>query len=167
MRPLVLTIIPDDRRRGQVFADILRRELGVEIKLDPVDVTILGDRRDRMDFDLLVQNSGGDFDPDDGLVDFMTTESKFNAHSRDKAKYPFGYFSDKEVDRLVAEQSVTPDPERRRELVQKANLLTSDKVAAMFVFHPVSPLVTRKEVNFPAESRIPDLVDLDRVTVST
>ena len=35
----------------------------------------------------------------------------------------------------------------------------------MFVFHPVSPLVTRKEVNFPPESRIPDLVDLDQVTV--
>jgi peptide/nickel transport system substrate-binding protein len=167
MRPLVLTIIPDDRRRGQVFADIMRRELGVEIKLDPVDNTILGDRRDRLDFDLLVQNSGGDFDPDDGLVDFMTTESKFNAHARDKAKYPFGYFSDREVDRLVAEQSVTPDPQRRRELVQKANLLTSDKVAAMFVYHPVSPLVTRKEVNFPAASRIPDLVDLDLVTLSS
>jgi peptide/nickel transport system substrate-binding protein len=167
MRPLVLTIIPDDRRRGQVFADIMRRELGVEIKLDPVDNTILGDRRDRLDFDLLVQNSGGDFDPDDGLVDFMTTESKFNAHARAKAKYPFGYFSDREVDRLVAEQSVTPDPQRRRELVQKANLLTSDKVAAMFVYHPVSPLVTRKEVNFPAASRIPDLVDLDLVTLSS
>jgi hypothetical protein len=51
--------------------------------------------------------------------------------------------------------------------VQKANLLTSDKVAAMFVFHPVSPLVTRAEVNYPPESRIPDLVDLDLVTVST
>jgi len=167
MPPLSLTIIPDDRRRGQVFADIMRRELGIEIKLDPVDVTILGQRRDHLDFDLLVQNSGGDFDPDDGLVDFMTTESKFNANARDKDKYPFGYFSDAEVDELVAEQSVTPDPERRRELVQKANLLTSDKVAAMFVFHPVSPLVTRKEVNFPAESRIPDLVDLDLVTVSS
>jgi ABC-type transport system substrate-binding protein len=166
MRPLVLTIVPDDRRRGQVVAEIMQRELGVKIDLDPVDVTILGDRRDRLDFDLLVQNSGGDFDPDDGLVDFMTTDSKFNAHSRDKAKYPFGYFSDREVDRLVAEQSVTPDPERRRELAQAANLITSDKVAAMFVFHPVSPLVTRKEVNYPAESRIPDLVDLDLVTVS-
>ena len=51
--------------------------------------------------------------------------------------------------------------------MQQANLLTSDKVAAMFVFHPVSPLVTRKEVNYPAESRIPDLVDLDLVTVET
>jgi peptide/nickel transport system substrate-binding protein len=167
IRPLVLTLNPDDRRRGQVLADIMRREIGVEIQLDPVDNTVLGERRDRLDFDLLVQNSGGDFDPDDGLVDFMTTESKFNAHSRDKDKYPFGYFSEAEVDRLVAEQSVTPDLERRRELVQQANLLTSDKVAAMFVFHPVSPLVTRKEVNFPAESRIPDLVDLDLVTVET
>jgi len=167
MPPLTLTIVPDDRRRGQVLADIMQRELGVEIKLDAVDVTILGDRRDRLDFDLLVQNSGGDFDPDDGLVDFMTTDSKFNANARDKAKYPFGYFSDQEVDRLVAEQSVTPDPQRRRELVQEANLLTSDKVAAMFVFHPVSPLVLRKEVNFPAESRIPDLRDFDLVTLSS
>jgi ABC-type transport system substrate-binding protein len=119
-----------------------------------------------MDFDLLVQNSGGDFDPDDGLVDFMTTDSKFNGNARDKDKYPFGYFSDAEVDRLVAEQSVTPDPERRRELVQQANLLTSDKVAALFVYHPISTLVLRKEVTFPAEARIPDLVDLDLVTVS-
>jgi ABC-type transport system substrate-binding protein len=149
-----------------VFADIMQRELGVKIDLDPVDVTVLGERRDRMDFDLLVQNSGGDFDPDDGLVDFMTTDSKFNGNARDKDKYPFGYFSDAEVDRLVAEQSVTPDPERRRELVQEANLLTSDKVAALFVYHPISTLVLRKEVNFPAESRIPDLVDLDLVTVS-
>jgi peptide/nickel transport system substrate-binding protein len=163
----VLTLNPEDRRGGQVLADIMRREIGVEIQLDPVDVTILGQRRDQLDFDLLVQNSGGDFDPDDGLVDFMTTNSKFNAHSRDKAKYPFGYFSEAEVDRLVAEQSVTPDPQKRRELVQQANLLTSDKVAAMFVFHPVSPLVTRVEVNYPPESRIPDLVDLDLVTAST
>ena len=165
IRPLVLTLNPDDRRRGQVLADIMKREIGVEIQLDPVDNTVLGERRDRMDFDLLVQNSGGDFDPDDGLVDFMTTESKFNGNARDKEKYPFGYFSEAEVDRLVAEQSVTPDPAKRRELVQQANLLTSDKVAAMFVFHPVSPLVTRKEVSYPAESRIPDLVDLDLVAV--
>jgi hypothetical protein len=41
---------------------------------------------------------------------------------------------------------------RRRELVQQANLLTSDRVAAMFVFHPVSPLVTRKEVNYPPKA---------------
>src|SRR5690606_19147099 len=68
MRPLVLSTIADERRRGQVLADIMRRELGVEIRIDPVDVTVLGERRDRLDFDLLMQNSGGDYDPDDGLV---------------------------------------------------------------------------------------------------
>jgi hypothetical protein len=44
----------------------------------------------------------------------------------------------------------------RRELVQQSNLLTSDKVAAMFVFHPVSPpLVTRTEVTYPPEKPHP------------
>jgi ABC-type transport system substrate-binding protein len=167
MRPLVLTLPIDERRRGLVLADIMKREIGVEIQVEPVDNTILGQRRDTLDFDLLVQNSGGDFDPDDGLVDFMTTNSKFNANARDKEKYPFGYFSEAEVDELVAEQSVTPDPAKRKEVVQKANILTSDKVAAMFVYHPVTTLVTRKEVNYPAESRIADLVDFDLVTVST
>jgi ABC-type transport system substrate-binding protein len=166
MRPLRITLPIDERRRGQVLADIMKREIGVTIEVDPVDNTVLGQRRDTMDFDLILQNSGGDFDPDDGLVDFLTTNSKFNANARDKAKYPFGYFSEAEVDELVAEQSVTPAPEKRKDIVQKANKLTSDKVAAMFVFHPVSTLVTRKEVNFPATSRIPDLVDLDLVTVS-
>ncbi len=114
MRPLVLTLPIDERRRGQVLADIMKREIGVEIQVDAVDNTVLGQRRDTMDFDLLVQNSGGDFDPDDGLVDFMTSQSKFNGNARDKDKYPFGYFSEAEVDRLVAEQSVTPDPAKRK-----------------------------------------------------
>jgi hypothetical protein len=51
-------------------------------------------------------------------------------------------------------------------LVQRANLLTSDKVATMFAFHPATPLVTSVEVNYPPESRIPDLVDFDLVIVS-
>ena len=38
--------------------------------------------------------------------------------------------------------------------MQEANLLTSDKVAALSLFHPISTLVLRKEVNFPAEGRI-------------
>ncbi len=92
IRPLVLTLNPDDRRRGQVLADIMRREIGVEIQLDPVDNTVLGERRDRLDFDLLVQNSGGDFDPDDGLVDFMTTEFEVQRQRARQAKIPLRLF---------------------------------------------------------------------------
>ena len=71
----------------------------------------------------------------------------------------------RECGEAIVGQSVTA--ERRRELVQQANLLTSDKVAVIFVFHPVSRLVTRKEVNYQAANRTPDLVHLDLATVSS
>ena len=45
-------------------------------------------------------------------------------------------------------------------------LRTSDKVAQAFLYHPPDVLVTRKEVNFPTESRIPGLVDMDRATLN-
>jgi peptide/nickel transport system substrate-binding protein len=51
--------------------------------------------------------------------------------------------------------------------VQQANLITSNKVALAFTHHPLDTLVYRTEVNFPAVSRIPGLVDLDRVTLSS
>ena len=79
---------------------------------------------------------------------------------------PFGLFSDPEVDELVAQQSAMADVEARKAIVQKVNRITSDKVAQAYLYHPADVQVTRKEVNFPAESRIPGLVDMDRVTLS-
>ena len=98
--------------------------------------------------------------------DWMQIESKFNGRKRDKAALRFGFFSDKEVDALITEQSVTIDLDDRKALVQKLNAITSNKVAMAFLYHPPDVQVTRKEVNFPAESRIPGLVDLDRVTLN-
>ena len=117
-----------------------------------------------MDFDMLRIGSGGDYDPDDGLVDWMMTTSKFNGPDR-PADMAFGTLSIAEVDELIEQQRIETDPEKRRELVQKANQLTSDKVAAAFTHHPTDILVYRNEVNFPDESRIPGLVDLDRTTI--
>ena len=77
---------------------------------------------------------------------------------------PFGYFSDKEVDALIEEQSVEADPDKRKALVQKANKITSDKVASIFLFHPANILVHSTKIDFPKQSRIPGLVDLDRVS---
>jgi len=119
-----------------------------------------------MNWDLVRLGSGGDYDPDDALVDWMQTTSKFNGRLRDKSKYAFGFFSDKEVDDLISKQSAMADVEKRKELVVKANKITSDKVASAFLFHQPDILVHHKSVNFPKESRIPGLVDLDRVTLS-
>lgn len=153
------------RRDCLVIKGILKRNLGINIELDTKDFPVLIDDFQTMNFDLCRLGSGGDFDPDDGIVDWIQTESKFNGRKRDEAKMPFGWFSDPEVDALVAKQSVTANPEARRELVQKANKISSDKVAQTFLYHPPDVQVSRKEVNFPAVSRISGLVDLDRVTL--
>ncbi len=163
---LKVVLDPAAKREVTVIANILKRNLNIELELDIKDFPVLIDQFDTMEWDLVRVGSGGDFDPDDGLVDWMETSSKFNGPTRDKSKLSFGYFSDKEVDDLTEKERVTPDPASRKALVQKANKITSDKVASVFIFHPADILVYRKNVNFPDESRIPGLVDLDRTSIS-
>ena len=158
---------PDERREVQVIANILKTGLGIELELDTKDFPVLIDQFDKMDWDLVRLGSGGDYDPDDGLVDWMQTSSKFNGPGRDKDKMAFGFFSDRRVDELTDQQSLETDPKKRKALVQEANKITSDKVAGAFLFHPMDILVYRKTVAFPPESRIPGLVDLDRTTISS
>ena len=163
---LKLLTTPSGRRESIVVANILKRNLGIDVEVVTKEWSVSTDDFDTMNWDLRRSGSGGDFDPDDGLVDWMQTTSKFNGRKRDKAKHPFGYFSDKEVDALIARQSTTADPQERKTLVNAADRMTSDKVACAFLFHPADILVYHKSVNFPAQSRIPGLVDLDRVTLA-
>jgi len=163
---LRLTTTPSGRREASVVADILKRNLGVKIQVEAKEWSVNVEEFNSMKWDLRRSGSGGDFDPDDAIVDWMQTNSKFNGRKRDKTKMPFGYFSDKEADALITEQSTEADPVKRKALVQKANKITSDKVASIFLFHPANILVHHKRVKFPKQSRIPGLVDLDRVTMS-
>ena len=163
---LKILCTPAARRDCLVIKNILKKNLGISIELDTKDFPVLLDEFQTMNFDMCRLGSGGDFDPDDGVVDWVQTESKFNGRKRNKDEMPFGLFSDPEVDALVAEQSTTADVEARKAIVQKVNRITSNKVAQAFLFHPADVQVTRKEVNFPAESRIPGLVDMDRVTLA-
>jgi peptide/nickel transport system substrate-binding protein len=161
---LSLTTTPSGRREAQVVARILKENLNIDIQLETQEWSVNVENFNSMNWDLRRSGSGGDFDPDDGLVDWMQTASKFNGRNRDKEKMPFGYFSDKEVDDLIDAQSVEADPEKRKALVQQANQITSDKVASVFLFHPSNILVWSTKLDFPTESRIPGLVDLDRVS---
>jgi len=163
---LRLLVTPSNRRQGLVIADILKRNLNIKVAIETKDFPVLIDDFDTMHWDLVRLGSGGDYDPDDGLVDWMQTKSKFNGPHRDKSKSAFGYFSDAEVDRLIAEQSTEADPKKRKALVQQANRITSDKVASAFLYHPVDIQVRHKRVGFPSVSRIPGLVDLDRTTIA-
>ena len=164
---LRLLTTPSQRRETLVVANQLKQNLGIDVEIETKDFPVLIEDFDAMKWDLVRLGSGGDYDPDDALVDWMQTTSKFNGRKRDQAIYPFGFFSDSEVDKLISEQSATADIDKRKELVRKANKITSDKVASAFLFHQKNILIYHKSVNFPKESRIPGLVDLDRVTVAT
>ncbi|MEM7528418.1 MAG: ABC transporter substrate-binding protein [Pseudomonadota bacterium] len=161
---LELTVRPSERRDGLVIANILKQELGITLNVATQEFSVLIENFLKMEFDMRLGGSGGDYDPDDGVVDWMMSDSKFNGRTRDKAKYPIGYFADSEADALIKKQSVTAKPDDRRALVQEANKITSDKVASGFLYHPVDVLIHSKDVVFPAVSRIPGLTDLDRVS---
>ena len=155
---------PSNRRESQVVADIIKRNLNIEVEIDVQDGNVSWERQLKMDFDLSRTGSGGDFDPDDAVVDWMQTNSKFNGPNRDKDKMPFGYFSDKRADELIDAQSLETNLGKRKVMVQEANRITSAKVACAFLYHRMSILVHHKSVNYPAVSRIPGLVELDRVS---
>ena len=104
---LKVILTPQAKREVTVIANILKKNLNIDLELDIKDFPVLLDQFDSMDWDIVRVGSGGDFDPDDGLVDWMETTSKFNGRKRDKAKYPFGYFSDKEVDELTEKERIT------------------------------------------------------------
>jgi ABC-type transport system substrate-binding protein len=163
---LKLLTTPAGRREGEIIVNMYQENLGITIELDLKDFTVLTEDANAMNYDLLRLGSGGDYDPDDALVDWMTTASRFNGPNRDTAAMPFGFFSESRVDELTAQQATEVDLEARKALVQEANQITSDKVAAVFTTHPLDILVYRAEVNFPDVSRIPGLVDLDRVSIS-
>jgi ABC-type transport system substrate-binding protein len=161
-----LLTTPANRRETLVVANQLKQNLNIDTEIETKDFPVLIEDFDTMNWDLVRLGSGGDYDPDDALVDWMQTSSKFNGRKRDKAKYPFGFFSDSAVDKLISEQSATADVDKRREMVMKANKITSDKLASCFLFHQPDILVHHTSVQFPKESRIPGLVDLDRVTLA-
>ncbi len=161
-----LQTTPNTKRAGLVVANIYKIVLGITVNVDPKDFSVGIEEFNKMDFDLRLGGSGGDYDPDDGLVDWMQTSSKFNGRDRDRDLFPFGYYSEAESDAAVDDQSRTALPEDRKALVQKANAITSNKVACGFLYHPVDILVHNNKVNVPAESRIPGLHDFDRVTLS-
>ena len=163
---LDLVTTPSQKRYGLVIANIYKQVLGITVNVVTKEFSVQIEEFNKMDFDMRLGGSGGDYDPDDGLIDWMITDSKFNGPTRDKEKYPFGFYSDAETDAAITEESVTADPDARKALVQEANLITSNKVACAFLYHPVDIQVYHTSVNYPDESRIPGLHDFDRVSLS-
>ena len=161
-----LITTPNQKRLGLVVANIYKKVLGITVIVDPKDFSVGIEQFNKNDYDMRLGGSGGDYDPDDGVVDWMQTTSKFNGRARNKDIHPFGFFSSAEADAAIAKQSVTADPTERKKLVQEANAITSNKVACGFLYHPVDILVHNKKVAVPTDARIPGLHELDRIYFS-
>ena len=160
-----LQTTPNTKRDGLVVANILKQVLGINVIVDPKDFSVGIEEFDTWIMTYVLV-SGGDYDPDDGLVDWMQTTSKFNGRKRDKSKYPFGFYSEAESDAAADALSLVADPQERRDLVRKANRITSDKVTCGFLYHPVDVLVYHKSIQVPDEARIPGLHELDRISLT-
>jgi peptide/nickel transport system substrate-binding protein len=169
---LTLLVTPGGRRTAEVVVAMYKDNLNIDIELDVKDFTVLVEDANRMNYDLLMLGSGGDFDPDDGLVDWMRQESRFNGPNRNDAdlveihgERAFGFYAVAEVDELISEQAITADINARKALVQQANQITSDKLATIFTWHPTEIFVYRAEIDFPAASQIVGLRDMDRISL--
>ncbi|MCP5150417.1 MAG: hypothetical protein H6983_17660 [Ectothiorhodospiraceae bacterium] len=162
---LTISASTQNRRNLQVIANNLKRSLNIDIDVATREGTVSLEEFLSMNFDMKLLGSGGDYDPDDAVVDWMQTASKFNGRKRDPSM-KFGYFSEKRADELIEAQQFEVDPAKRKAMVQEANRITSDKVAAAFLYHPVDRMVFRKNVNYPDSARVPGLVDMDQITLS-
>ncbi|MDA0361485.1 MAG: ABC transporter substrate-binding protein [Proteobacteria bacterium] len=163
---LKLQTTPNTKRDGLVIANIYKKVLGITVEVDAKDFSVGIEEFNKMDFDLRLGGSGGDYDPDDGIIDWMQTNSKFNGSARNKELHPFGFWSSDQADAAIAKQSITADPSERKKLVQEANAITSNKVACGFLYHPVDILVYNNKLNVPNDARIPGLHELDRISLS-
>jgi len=155
-----LICTPATKRRNQIVANMLEQNAGLEVELKVMDWTVLIDHFDHIDFDMLQIGSGADLDPNDSLIDWFQTNSKFNGPKRPDSM-PYGFYSNPEVDELIQEQRVTIDREKRVELVRELNRKISSDPAAIFLFHPTDDLALNKKVK--GFKFIPGLRDLHSV----
>ncbi len=117
---LKLLITPAGKREGEILADILKKNLNIEVELDIKDFPVLIDQFDAMEFDLVRIGSGGDYDPDDGLVDWMLTYIQVQWASTALSPWRSASSQKTKWMRLIEEQRTVVDLEQAR-----ANLVQS------------------------------------------
>lgn len=145
---------PLARREGEILADILRRNIRVNVELEVVDFPVQVQRFNTTgQWEWCQIGSGGDPDPDDSIDDWFASRSRFNN---------FGY-SNSQVDGLNDAIKETPDVAKRVRWVQAALDLIARDAPAVFLYHNVDVMAFRRNVR--GFVHIPGLRDLDTVTV--
>ena len=103
------------------------KEIGIDGELDLVDTALWYPKMARKDFTVgMVPIESGVDDPDQ-----MFYESFYTGAARNYAGY-----SDPEFDKLVDQQSMTADPEKRKEIVWQAERKLAEAAFRPVIFYP-------------------------------
>ena len=118
---------PIGRRAGEIHADILKKNAGIEMELEVLPFPTLIARLTKEEYEAALVGSGGDFDPDDSIDDWFasgtvpgTTKSKFNT---------FGY-SNPRLDELNEAQKAESNVQKRIEIVQAISKILTKRGAS-------------------------------------
>lgn len=113
-----------DPRAAEVLRNILS-EIGLDVQIDQLQNAAWSERWLAGDYDMLINASWVDVDPDDGVWNFFHSEGPWNS---------YGYKS-AEADELLEGARRTTDQEERRQIYQELQTMLQRDVAYVFLSH--------------------------------
>lgn len=148
----VLMALSDNSRQQEVIRNALA-EIGVEVEIQPLQSAALNERWLAGDFDLHINGSVVDADPDDGHYNFFHSQGPWNV---------YGY-NNPEADELIAQTRALSDIDERREAWLRLEKVLQADVAYAFLSHTIDFTAFRNNVK--GYRRIPEMRLLETVWI--
>ncbi len=120
----VLMSVDGNPRPAEVMRGVLN-DIGLDVQLEQLQSAAWNERWLADDYDMIINGSVVDADPDDGIWNFFYSEGPWNSYD---------YTSD-EADRLLEEQRATTDDDERTRLLQELQTVLETDVAYAFLYH--------------------------------
>jgi peptide/nickel transport system substrate-binding protein len=120
----VLMSVDGNPRPAEVMRGILR-DIGLDVQIEQLQSAAWNERWLAGDYDMLINGSVVDADPDDGIWNFFYSEGPWNS---------YGYASE-EADDLLEKQRASTDEEERTKLLQELQTILEEDVAYAFLYH--------------------------------
>lgn len=100
---ITLNTFPVHRRPAEVMAEMLKKNLNIDVTLDVIELSVLQPRFNQGKWEWILWGSAGDPDPDDSIDDFFAFDSKFNQMA----------YRNQKVHDLNLKQKTATDPQQR------------------------------------------------------
>jgi peptide/nickel transport system substrate-binding protein len=153
IKPKILASASDDRNQQEIRNQLL--EIGVELELELVEDAIYNQRWQSGDYEMDVEGSVVDADPDDNVFNFFYPDGPWNT----------GKWNRDEVKTLLDETRATNDQETRAKDFQQIMDLAREEAAFAFLYHAYDLPTYRSNVK--GFKKIPEMRYLEGVWLDT